>query len=152
MADGYAPALFLEALAFWFILRWLLTARTVLLVGRLLVLMMFVGALGAIDEHRFVWAGCFAGSAFLAWLLRDRWRRRVVRSVEQALDVSSRAGIATASWPTSSIPAEHSASSCRGQDKARWCARSRPPVRRPRNLAGHLVADEFERQGCQPGR
>ena len=79
MADGYAPALFLEVLAFWFILRWLLTARMVLFVGRLLVLMMFVGARGTIDEHRFVWAGGFAGSALVAWLLLGRWRGRVVR-------------------------------------------------------------------------
>ena len=78
MADGYAPALFLEVLAFWFILRWLLTARLVMVFGRVLVLMMVVGALGTIDERRFVWMACFAGSALLAWLLLGRWRGRVV--------------------------------------------------------------------------
>ena len=79
MADGYAPALFLEVLAFWFILRSLLTARLVLFFGRLLVVMMVVGALATIDERRFVWAACFAGSALLAWLLLARWRGRAVR-------------------------------------------------------------------------
>jgi len=75
MADGYAPALFLEVLAFWFILRWLLVARLVLFFGRILVLMMIVGVFGTIDQHRFVWAACFAGSALLAWVLLRRWRR-----------------------------------------------------------------------------
>ena len=79
MADRYAPALFLEVLAFWFILRWLLTPRLVLFFGRLLVLMMVVGALGTIDERRFVWAACLAGSALLAWLLLARWRGHAVR-------------------------------------------------------------------------
>jgi hypothetical protein len=63
-------------LAFWFILRWLLTARLVLFFGRLLVLMMVVGALGTIDEGRLAWAACFAGSALLAWLLLRQWRGR----------------------------------------------------------------------------
>jgi hypothetical protein len=76
MADGYAPALLLEVLAFWFILRWLLVARLVLFFGRALFLMMSVGVLGALDEHRFVWAACFAGSAILAWVLLRRWRSR----------------------------------------------------------------------------
>jgi hypothetical protein len=74
MADGYAPALFLEVLAFWFILRWLLIARLVLLLGRVLVLLMLVGLLGTVGEQRFVWAGCFAGSALLAWVLLRRSR------------------------------------------------------------------------------
>ena len=76
MADRYAPALFLEVLAFWFILRWLLVARLILFFGRAVMLLMIVGVLGTIDEHRFVWAACFAGSALLAWLLLGRWRRR----------------------------------------------------------------------------
>lgn len=75
MADGYAPSLFLEVLAFWFILRWLLLPRLVLFLGRALILMLVVGLLGTLDEHRFVWAACFAGSAVLAWLLLRRWRR-----------------------------------------------------------------------------
>ena len=74
MADGYAPALFLEVLAFWFILSWLLLARLVLFLGRCLVLLMLVGALGSLDDHRFIWTACFAGSAVLAWLLLRRWR------------------------------------------------------------------------------
>jgi hypothetical protein len=74
MADGYAPALFLEVLAFRFLLRWFLTARLILFFGRILVLMMLVGVLGTLDERRFVWTACFAGSALLAWLLLRRWR------------------------------------------------------------------------------
>jgi len=76
MADGYAPALFLEVLAFWFILRRLLVASLVLFFGRILVLMMVVGVFGTLDEHRFVWAACFAGSVLLAWALLRRWQRR----------------------------------------------------------------------------
>ena len=81
MADRYAPALLLEVLAFWFVLRWLLIGRAILFVGRALVLMMVVGVLGTLDEHRYIWAGCFAGSAVLAWVLLHRWRgtpRRVL--------------------------------------------------------------------------
>jgi hypothetical protein len=81
MADRYAPALLLEVLAFWFVLRWLLIGRAILFVGRALVLMMVVGVLGTLDEHRYIWAGCFAGSAVLAWVLLRRWRgppRRVL--------------------------------------------------------------------------
>lgn len=76
MADGYAPALVLEVLVFWFILRWCLPARLVLFFGRALILLMLVGVLGTIDEHRFVWTACFAGSALLAALLLRRWRSR----------------------------------------------------------------------------
>ena len=79
MADGYAPALFLEVLAFWLVLRWLLVARLILFFGRLLVLMMTVGALSALDDHEWTWAACFAGSALLAWLLLRRWRGRAYR-------------------------------------------------------------------------
>ena len=81
MADRYAPALLLEVLAFWFVLRWLLIGRAILFVGRALVLMMVVGVLGTLDEHRYIWAGCFAGSAVLAWVLLRLWRgppRRVL--------------------------------------------------------------------------
>lgn len=74
MADGYAPALFLEVFAFWFILRWLLVARFVLFFGRALVLLMLVGALATSGEDHFVWTACFAGSALLAWVLLRRWR------------------------------------------------------------------------------
>jgi hypothetical protein len=80
MADRYAPALFLEVLAFWFVLRWLLFGRLVVFFGRLLVLMMVVGALGTLGEDHYVWAACFAGAALLGWLLLRRWRRRGVRS------------------------------------------------------------------------
>ncbi len=74
MADRYAPALLLEILAFWFVLRWLLIGRAILFVGRALVLMMVVGVLGTLDERRYLWAACFAGSAVLAWVLLRRWR------------------------------------------------------------------------------
>ncbi len=74
MADVYAPALFLEVLAFWFVLRWLLAARLILFFGRILVLMMLVGVLETVGEQRFVWAACFACSAVLAWVLLRRWR------------------------------------------------------------------------------
>jgi len=80
MADGYAPALFLEVLAFWFVLRWLLVARLVLFFGRLLVLMMVVGVVGTLGEHRLVWTACFAGSALLAWILLRRWRGQPTRT------------------------------------------------------------------------
>jgi hypothetical protein len=74
MADRYAPALFLEVLAFWFILRWLLLGRLILFFGRALVLLMVVGVLATLDQHRYLWATCFAGSAVLAWALLRRWR------------------------------------------------------------------------------
>jgi hypothetical protein len=74
MADRYAPALFLEVLVFWFVLRWLLLGRLILFFGRALILMMVVGALGTLDQHYHVWAACFAGSALLAWVLLRRWR------------------------------------------------------------------------------
>jgi type VI protein secretion system component VasK len=75
MADGYAPSLFLQVLAFWFILGWLLVARLVLFFGRILSVLMLAG-LGTLDERRFLWAACFAGSALLAWLCLRRWRAR----------------------------------------------------------------------------
>jgi hypothetical protein len=74
MADKYAPALFLEVLAFWFVLRWFLFRRAILLVGWLLVLMMLVGALSTLGEHSYLWTACFAGAGLLAWLLLRRWR------------------------------------------------------------------------------
>jgi hypothetical protein len=79
MADRYAPALFLEVIPFSFILRWLLLGRLVLFFGRLLVVMMVVGTLGTLDEHHYVWAACFAGAAWLAWLLLRRSRGLRVR-------------------------------------------------------------------------
>jgi len=57
------------------LLRWFLVARLVFPIGRILVLMMIVGVLGAIDQHDYVWAACFAGSAVLARCLLGRWRR-----------------------------------------------------------------------------
>jgi hypothetical protein len=74
MAGRYALALFLEVLAFWFVLRWFLFRRAVVLIGRLLVLMMVVGALSTLGEHSYLWAACFVGAALLAWLLLRRWR------------------------------------------------------------------------------
>jgi hypothetical protein len=64
---------FLEVLAFWFVLRWLLVGRLVLLFGRLLVLMMVVGAIGTLGEAHYVWAACFAGAALYGWMLLRRW-------------------------------------------------------------------------------
>jgi hypothetical protein len=78
MPAKYAPALFLEVLVLWFVLRWLLLGRLILLLGRLLVLMMIVGVLGTIGDHDDVWATCFAGAGLLAWMLLRRWRRRPV--------------------------------------------------------------------------
>lgn len=75
MADRYAPALFLEVMAFWFVLRWLLPARLILVVARLLVLVMFVGALATLEDHRYLWAACFVGAWLLALVLLRRWRR-----------------------------------------------------------------------------
>lgn len=84
MADRYAPALLLDVLAFWFVLRWLLSPRAILLVGRLLVMMMIVGALGTLGQHHYVWAAFFVASAALAWGLLRRWRHpRVHRTARQ---------------------------------------------------------------------
>jgi hypothetical protein len=80
MGDRYAPAVFLEVLTFWFVLRWLLVGRLVLFFGRLLVLMMVVGAIGTLGEHDYVWAACFAAAGLLSWLLLRRWRRAGARS------------------------------------------------------------------------
>lgn len=74
MADRYAPALFLEVLAFWFVLRWLLRGRAILFFRRVLVLMMVVGAVAMLGEHDYLWAACFAASALLALGLLRRWR------------------------------------------------------------------------------
>ena len=76
MADRYAPALFLQVLAFWFVLRWLLLGRLVLFFGRVLVLIMVVGVLGTLAQRHYRWAACFAASGLLAWSLLRRWRRR----------------------------------------------------------------------------
>jgi hypothetical protein len=76
LAGRYAPALLLEVFAFWFILRWFLAGWLVLFFRHALIVLMLVGVLGTIDEHRFVWTACFAGSALLAWLLLRRWRAR----------------------------------------------------------------------------
>jgi hypothetical protein len=74
MPDRYAPALLLEVLAFWFLLRWLLPAAVLLLLGRVLIGMMAVGTLGTLDQHHYMWAAFFALSATLAWVLLRRWR------------------------------------------------------------------------------
>ena len=66
--------LFLEVLAFWFVLRWLLFGRLVPFAGRALIWLMLVGTLDTLSQHHYLWAGCFAGSALLAWLLLRRWR------------------------------------------------------------------------------
>jgi hypothetical protein len=80
LAGRYAPALLLEVFAFWFVLRWFLAGSLVLFFGHALIVLMLVGVLGTIDEHRFVWTACFAGSALLAWLLLRRWRARPTRN------------------------------------------------------------------------
>jgi hypothetical protein len=74
MPDKHAPALLLEVLALWFVLRWVLPARLLLLFGRLLILMMVVGTLGTLAQHHYVWAAFFAAAATLAWSLLRRWR------------------------------------------------------------------------------
>jgi hypothetical protein len=74
MAVRYAPALFLEVLAFWFVLRWLLIGWAILFVGRVLVLMMIVGTLASLDKHHLVWATFFGGAALLAWAMLRRCR------------------------------------------------------------------------------
>ena len=55
-------------------LRWLLIGRVILLLGRLLVLMMVVGALSTVAEHHYAWTASFAGAGLLAWMLLRRWR------------------------------------------------------------------------------
>jgi hypothetical protein len=74
MPDRFAPALLLEVFAFWFVLRWLLPAAVLLLLGRVLIGMMAIGTLGTLDQHHYVWAVFFAISAALALLLLRRWR------------------------------------------------------------------------------
>ena len=78
MAGRFAPALFLDVLVFWFIVRWFVFARVVLLIGWLLVLMMIVGVFATLDQHEYMWAACFAGSAWLAGALLRHWKRRPV--------------------------------------------------------------------------
>jgi hypothetical protein len=75
MPDRYAPALLLDVFAFWFVLRWLLPDGLLLLFGRLLILMMAVGALGTVAQHHYVWAAFFAAAAWLSWSLLRRWRK-----------------------------------------------------------------------------
>jgi hypothetical protein len=76
MPDRYAAALLLDVLAFWFVLRWLPTARMTLLVGRLLIVGMAVGALGAVADHHYVWAVCFAASCALSGFCCDAGNAR----------------------------------------------------------------------------
>lgn len=78
MADRYAPAVFLDVLVFWFVLRWFLPWRLILRLGRGLVLLMVVGAIAMAGEGRILWSICFAGSAALAWALLRRWHGRPV--------------------------------------------------------------------------
>jgi hypothetical protein len=61
------------------VLRWLLTARAILLVGCLLVAMMVAGALEALAQHDYVWAAFCVGSAALGWALLRRWRHPSAR-------------------------------------------------------------------------
>jgi hypothetical protein len=74
IVDRYAPAPFLEVLAFWLVLRWLLLGRLILFIGRILVVMMGVGALATLDQNHLAWTACFVGAGALAWLLLRRWR------------------------------------------------------------------------------
>src|SRR5436305_11421349 len=74
MSDRYAPALLLDVFVFWFVLRWLLPGGLLLLFGRLRILMMVGGTLGAFAQHHYVWAAFFAAAAWLSWLLLHRWR------------------------------------------------------------------------------
>jgi hypothetical protein len=78
MAWRFAPALFLDVLVFWLIVRWFVFARVVLLIGWLLVLMMIVGVFATLDQHEYMWVACFAGSVWLAWAFLRRWKRHQV--------------------------------------------------------------------------
>ena len=53
--------------------------------------MMIVGALGTIDQHEYVWALCFAGSALLALFLLRRWRRAPYRGRRKVAQLPRRA-------------------------------------------------------------
>ena len=86
MADRYAPALFLEVLAFWFVLKWLLVERLILLVGRLLVLMMVVGALTALAEHHYLWAASSAGAGLLPWRLAPKSRANALGTLHSLIE------------------------------------------------------------------
>ena len=122
MADGHAPALFLEVLAFWFVLRWFLFRRAILLVGWLLVLMMLVGTLSSLDEHSYVWAACFTGAALLAWRLLRRWR-----------------GLPTLPRPDVRLSSSHAWRSKSGAELAAMCERRiglRVDAAAPATLAG----------------
>jgi hypothetical protein len=74
MPDRYAPALLLDVLAFWFVLRWVLSAAMLLLFARVLLAMLAVGLLVSLGQHHYVWAVSFAAAAALAWTLM-RWQR-----------------------------------------------------------------------------
>jgi hypothetical protein len=83
MPSRFAPALLLDVLAFWFVLRWVLPAPAVVLVGRALILMMLAGALTSIQRGDYVTSLYFAASVVLAWALlrhsQDHDRRRSAR-------------------------------------------------------------------------
>ena len=55
MPDRYAPALLLDVVVFWFVLRWVLPASILMLFARALAALMAVGTLGALGQHHFLW-------------------------------------------------------------------------------------------------
>ena len=75
MPSRFAPALPLDVLVFWLMLRWLLPRPAVMVAGRLLVVMMFVGLLSSLHGGGFVTACFFAASAALAGWLELRFER-----------------------------------------------------------------------------
>ena len=87
MPSRFAPALLLDVLVFWLMLRWLLPRPAVMVAGRLLVVVMIVGLLTSWRRGGFVTACCFAASAALAgWLeLRFERARRRPFSLPRAL-------------------------------------------------------------------
>jgi hypothetical protein len=75
MPDRYAPALLLDVLALWFVLRWVLSAAMLLLFARVLLVMLAVGLLVSLGQDRFVSALFFAAATVLCWMLMRRGRR-----------------------------------------------------------------------------
>lgn len=80
MPSRFAPALVLEVLAFWFILRRVLSTAAVTLVGRALIVVMLVGVLASVGDGDYVASFFFAASGALAWALLRRSQQRGRRS------------------------------------------------------------------------
>lgn len=85
MPSRFAPALLLDVLVFWLVLRWLLPTTAVIFLGRALILVTLVGVLPSVQDGDYVTSFFFAASGGLAWALLRRSQQRARRSPPRRL-------------------------------------------------------------------